>query len=59
MRSETPPWERREQTHREREPVTTYWLHLGDDRYPIPKRPIARALSEAGATITAVTEGRR
>jgi hypothetical protein len=38
-------------------PVTTYTVHLGGEEYPFRRAGIAQALAEAGARLTAATEG--
>lgn len=58
MRNDVPPWERRQNEH-DQGPITTYTLHLGGETYEVGKTGVAQALSEAGACITATTEGRR
>lgn len=56
MRSETPPWAR---DRPDDAPITTYTLHLGGEQYEFGDVGVAQALSDAGARVTARTEGQR
>ncbi len=60
MRSEVPPWERREDTYRDDDGAqTTYQIHRRRTVVETASWRVATAWSNVGVKVTAVTEGRR